>query len=350
MADDLSLTVGGKRISGWTEIAVTCGAESVPRSFDIGVTELYPGDAARLVVEPGQACTVAIGGDTVITGYVDRYMSRTSPKGHSVRIIGRGKCQDLVDCSAEWPTGQISGANAVEIARKLAQPYGISVSSTGAAGPTIPQFNLTLTETAFDVIEQVCRYAALLAYEDAAGALVLGQVGTERAASGFTEGVNVQDAAVSRTMDQRYSEYDAFLLSMDVLGDLGEGGNLIGSARDPQVKRHRRKSMIAEAPSGGQDIAKKRAAWEASRRMGRSRQAVITCDSWRDEAGALWRPNTLAPVKLPEHHLDEAAWIIGQVTFRRAKDTGTTAQVVLMPPEAYSPEPILLVPVLAGVD
>jgi hypothetical protein len=63
----------------------------------------------------------------VITGYVDRVIGTLDARQHSVTVTGRSKCQDLVDCSAEWPGGQIVGSSVLEIARKLAEPYGISV-------------------------------------------------------------------------------------------------------------------------------------------------------------------------------------------------------------------------------
>ena len=92
------------------------------------MTERFPGEADGVVVKPGDPCTVKIGDDLVITGYIDRYHPSITPTGHTVTITGRGKCQDLVDCAAEWPNCQIIAASAFEIAPKLAAPYGITVT------------------------------------------------------------------------------------------------------------------------------------------------------------------------------------------------------------------------------
>src|SRR5690348_15310158 len=139
MADDLSLKVAGRIISGWAEIRVTCGVERCPNDFDIALTERFPGEADALVVQPGDACEVRIDGDVVVTGYVDRFMPSIAASRHTIRVTGRGKCEDLVDCSAEWPNSQISGSSALAIAEKLAKPYGISVSASGDIGGAIPQ-------------------------------------------------------------------------------------------------------------------------------------------------------------------------------------------------------------------
>ena len=76
---------------------------------------------------------VKIGADLVLTGYVDRYSSSISAGQHTIRVEGRSKSEDLVDCSAlvqntsagspVTPGMQIvNGSDAVSIASKLAAP------------------------------------------------------------------------------------------------------------------------------------------------------------------------------------------------------------------------------------
>lgn len=347
--DEISLTVGGQAISGWTDIRVTRGIERLPSDFSLGMTELYPGELSRVVVNPGDPCTVSAGGDLLISGYVDRYIPGFGPDGHGITVLGRGKCQDLVDCAAEWQGGQISGSSMLGIAEKLASVYGIPVATDVQGLPVIPQFNLMIGESAFEVIERLARYSAVLAYDLPDGTLWLGRVGASSAASGFTEGVNVQEASVEYSCDQRYSTYQAFLQSMDVLTDLGDSGNLLYTINDPNVKRHRGLVIIAEAGGGGLDIARQRANWELARRAGRSRAVRVLADSWRDTAGQLWQPNTMAAIELPTLKL-KSVMLISEVTYLRSDERGTVAELVLMPPDAFRPEPILLQPVFGDIE
>lgn len=344
MSDDLTLTVGDQSLAGWTDVRVTRRLEGIPNDFEIGMTERFPGQTDAFLVQSGDPCVVTLGDDTVLTGYVDRFSRGYDAGSHSLTITGRGKTQDLVDCMAEWASGQISGSNALEIAQKLATPYGLTVSCLGDPGPAIPQFNLTIGETAFDIIERICRYAGLLVYEGADGNLILGTAQSTAAASGFSEGVNVQSAHVLGAMDQRFSEYLVFLLATDTLGDIGEGTNLSFTAKDPNVPRHRRTGLIAEAGGGGLDVTQRRAVWEAARRLARGLSATIICDSWRDSAGTLWTPNTLAPISLPGLKLDGVNWTFGEIEYRRAEHTGTTCQVTMMDPAAFTPEPLQIMP------
>lgn len=348
-SDDLTLTIGGQAISGWTDIRITRGIERLPSDFSIGMTELYPGELAKVIVQPGLPCTVSLGNDLVITGYVDRFIPSIAEGQHSIRVMGRSKCCDLVDCAAEWEGGQISGSSAFGIAQKLAAVYGITVACAVTGLPIIPQFNLMIGESAFEIIERISRYSALLAYDQPDGSLLLTQVGLVSAASGFVQGQNVQSASVEYSADQKFSTYRSFLQSVDVLTDLGESGNLLYTATDPTVIRHREMVIIAEAndPEGG--VAQKRALWECARRAGHSRMVRVKVDSWRDSAGVLWTPNTSAPITLPLLKLVASDFLIGEVTYSRTNDDGTTAELVLMTPDAFRPEPILLTPMFGDV-
>lgn len=350
---DLTLKVGGQVIGGWTSIRVTAGIERCPRDFEIGMSERYPGELAAVTAAPGDPCEVRIGGDLVVTGYVDRLLpvlDATLDSGqHSIQVVGRGKCQDLVDCSAEWPSNQVSNSSILSIAQKLAAPYGITVAGIGSMGNPVPQFNIIWGETAYEVIERVARYEALLVYESPEGTLVLSQVGTASHASGVKQGQNVQRAAPIFAMDQRYSEYVARMLGFS-LTDIAGTGDIIETVVDKAVPRHRLLYVIAEAgDTANFTITKQRAEWEAARRAGRSWNVTATVDSWRDTAGTLWTPNQLAPVDLPALKVPNQNWVIGEVSYIRDAQ-GTRADLTLMPPDAFQPAPFLLVPFLRGVD
>lgn len=344
--DDVTLTVGSQIIGGWQRIRITRSIERLPMDFDIELTENFPGQLSLVTITPQQLCEVRIGGDLVCTGYVDRYNPRISHGQHSIAVTGRSKCQDLVDCSAEWPGGQISGTSAADIASKLAAPYGllVTVLQDPSTLPAIPQFNLNPGESASDIIERITRYSNLLYYDDVDGNLILSQVDEKTmAASGFTEGINVEDASAMFTADQRFRDYLVTNQATAVLQDVGEGWSLIASSTDAEVIRNRKKIMISEATGQDFEISQKRATWEMNRRYGRSYQLDLTTDSWRDSSGKLWTPNTLVPLNLPSMKMTGLNYTIAEVTYSR-DDAGTHARLVLMPPRAFTLQPIILQP------
>jgi len=359
--DDVTIAIGDRELSGWTGVRVTAGMERCPRDFDLSATEFYPGEANAIICKPGDECTVFLGKDKVVTGYLNRYGASLSARGHSVTLSGRGMCQDLVDCAAEWPGQQISAASVLDVAKKLAEPYGVTV--TGDRGLSvgrpdsaiIPQMNLMLGETPMQVIERLCRISSFLAYEQADGSLLLtaleqtgaGGVGPTawkagRAASGFEEGVNVQSASVQFSDDQKFNEYRAYLFAFSPkLELLTEDDNLLVTISDPSVKRTRRHVTLVEQGHGlAVDNAKKRAAWEAARRWGRGQRLQLTTDSWRDSAKKLYTPQTFVSLSLPTLKIVDQQWLISEVTYRKDAN-GTACDLVLMPPEAFSVQPTL---------
>lgn len=335
----------GRELSGWTTVRVTRGMERCPSDFEFTMTSRFPGALKQYVVTRGDRCQVYIGDDLVITGWVDRVAPSLARNSHSITVIGRSRCSDLVDCSAEWPGGQIVGTSALDIATKLAKVYGIDVHGSVDEGQVIPSAALMYGESAFSIIERTCRYRQLLAYDDVDGNLILSRVTqTDRMASGFVQGQNVESASVEWSIDDRFSDYATTLQSINTFAEEGDAGFVLGIVKDPGVKRHRLRYLVAEASFGGLDLILKRATWECNRRYGRSNAVRIICDSWRDAAGRLWTPNTLVPVSLPElsssdFDLGNVEMVIGEVSFHQ-DDAGEHAEIVVMPPQAFEPAPI----------
>lgn len=343
MTDDVVLVVGGQEWRGWETVRVSVGIERTPPSFDLEVTETFT-DASTIAVVPGDAVVVRFGTDAVITGYVDRYDASVSPTEHTVRISGRGRTQDLVDCAAILQGAQVGDCFSVQLVRTLCDLFGITVVSQAGVGKWVPMIGVNLGETAWEIIERVARWNGWLAYEDAHGDLVLAEGGTGRHASGFTLPGNAQAAQVIYSMDQRFSEYHAFLLAVDKWGEIGRG-NYFPVVADNGVPRYRPMVVVSEQFDSGESIAQERALWEAKRRAGRSQAVTVLADWWRDNAEVLWTPNMLADVFLPALKVTPTEpWTIAAVDYSLEPGGGTTASVMLMPPEAFLPQPGLLAP------
>lgn len=347
-----SLTTGGHRLFGWEGLRITCGIERFPRDFEIVTSEQFASFANRMPVTPGAPCTIEIGGDTLITGYIDHYGPDAAPNEHGVRIAGHGMCIDLVDCSAGVQPYQINQITLVGLAQKLCQPYGITVKAPDGDSPVIPQFTVTLTEKVFEVLERVARYAQFLLMEDATGALVICSVGDNIAASGFRQGINIEAATTSLTMGERFTKITPLVLSMDVLtnspgdGAIPQVPYVTGAeatdagfpARADGKPRYRPLMVVSEQTVLAQGLAAQRAAWDMARRVGRSQAIKITTSGWRDIAGKLWTPNTLVPIHAPAWKVEPPdPWLISEVTYIQDA-RGTRADLTLMPKEAFIPQ------------
>ena len=343
--DTLSLTVGNKVLVGWQRVSVTRPLAAIPASFDLEVTEKYP-TQPDIDIKPGDPCQVKIGDDLVLTGYVDRYSASISPTIHAIRVSGRSKSEDLVDCSAAFgdmnqPGFQVINGTTLGIAQQLAAPYHVTIQSTAGDGVQIPQFNVNLGETPWEIIDRITKYSQMLVYDMPDGSVMFAKVGTESMGSGVSIGDNIESADVNLTMDQRFSDYEGHLTSILTFGtDAGAITPGVGDrVHDSGVPRFRLRYVISEQSQLGQYIVKDRAVWEMNKRMGQSYQMNVVVDSWRDAKGKLWEVNKLVPISAAVLKLRDVNYIIGQVTYMR-DESGQHAQLVLMPPEAYFVEPV----------
>ena len=344
--DDVQLLCNDLRISGWERVLIVRGIEIMPSTFDIQLTEKYPGEAASIDIAAGDRCQVYIGTTLVLSGYIDRRMSSIGPEGNIVRVTGRSFCQDLVDCSidpAQLPNMQIGQATVLTVAQRLAGQYGINVQQIGEPNFTVlPQINPALGTTPFSVIEEICRYTAQLCYDEVDGSLNIAAVNVGLMASGFSEGWNIESAQAMQSMDMRYSDIEVFLTSSNSFQEAGALPAL-ASVIDKTVPRLRKLVIISEQAQLGDDFATQRGKWEVARRWGRSQVCTLTADSWRDSAGTLWHVNCTALLNVPHLKLKDKVWLISQVSFRR-DESGTHADVVMMPPGAFIPQPNILLP------
>lgn len=341
MTDELTLTIGGKILSGWDSVRVTRSIEHLPSDFDLSLMDEFPGSNDQQLVKEGDPCVVKLGNDTVITGYIDRWAPMISATRHEVRAKGRSKCQDLVDCSAKWNNNVITGATPLQIAQRLASPYGITVSSDVSGMENVPQFTLNWGESSQEIIDRITRWAALLYYDLPDGSLYLTRVGTKKAASGVAQGVNIESAAYSTSMDERFSEYTGVSMTVNPLvDDSGYGAVTKATATDPDVAkmRYRNRIVIVESTMNTPYLAQQAIDWEMNRRYGRSKALQVTADNWRDSSGKLWEPNTLIPVNIPKLGIKDVILLLAEITFIK-DERGTVAQMVLMPPEAFSVQP-----------
>ncbi len=361
-SDDVSILANGVQVSGWLSVVIRIGIEIMPGGFELEITEPVPGSSTALTILEGSSCQIMIGSDLVITGYVVTVFREMTPESHTVRVTGASKSIDLVECSAEFTTFSANNTAPLALAQKLAAPFGINVVPLNykpdPQHSTIQQFSVILSETPYAIIERICRFGAVLFYDQPDGNIAFSPVGQGLAASGFVENENCERWSFSRSLAGRFSTVQVVLMTTDTLFNSPDTSDLTAQlsnitsgqpVKDAGVQRYRPLLVLGEMGGFNATFAQQRAQWEVNRRYGRSQAVTVTCDSWRDSAGKLWTPNTLAPVSLPSVKCTPTArMLISEVVFRRDAD-GTHADIVLMPPQAFAPEPIVLNPMAADV-
>ncbi len=338
MPDDVVLTVGGAEHRGWKTLQVKRSLEELAGSFELTVSDRWPGSAAGKKIVDGQAASVSIDGELLISGFVDVVEPRIDGHSHEITFKGRDRTADLVDCSPPIEPGEWQGLGLRDLVAAIAEPFGIAVSAAVDLGDPFAKFRLEQGETAFEAIDRACRQRKVLATSDGRGALVLTRAGSSRAAIALRVGDNILAAGGSYSQRDRFSRYR---IKGQQPGDDAwsetTAAHVEAEATDPGVTRYRPMTVIADHP-GGQATAQDRVDWEARTRAARGRRIEITVQGWRQGSGGpLWRPNVLVDCRHPDLGV-EGDLLVAAATFERS-DAGTVTRLSLLPPDAFLPEP-----------
>lgn len=338
---DITLTVRGVKYGGWKSARVTQGIESICGGFELGVSERWANQGKPWEIEEQDECTVAIGGETLITGYVDSVKISCSSSEHSVSISGRDKAADLVDCSAYLGKWEFKAANLKQLAEKLCSPHGIPVSLQ--AGLVLPKpaskISVDPGDTSFSVLERASRTAGVLVVSDSKGGIqiVRGPAGT--CPTALIEGQNIKSASASFDVSSRFRKYVVLGQhhgSNEFFGEQASG--IKGTAEDPSIRRTARVSVIRPEGNVTREYAKVRAQWEATTRSARSSEVSVTVQGWTQGNGALWPVNHLVSVKSPTLRVN-GQMLITQATRSVDSSSGTQTVLTLKSPAAFLPEP-----------
>ena len=321
--------------------------ETISGGFSVTVSERDPGTMQPRAIVPGQDCTLQLDGETVLTGYVDQVRVRHDAGSHEITVAGRDKAGDLVDCSAEQQ--EWAGRTIDAIAADIARPFGVTVSLSGEAGEPFEKFTIERGETAFDAIDRMCRLRGLLPLSDGKGGVVLGRAARDSASVRLELGRNIISAEGRADWSQRHSTYEIVGQQKGsdekfwAAGPDGETGpktytQVSAEAEDPAIDRHRPLVLLAEQGLS-QAEAQERVDWEAAVRRGRSREARVVVQGWRENGadGALWAPGRL--VRLVDEWLGLDRQLLVSTVAQKIGESGTLTGLTLMPESAFDPKP-----------
>lgn len=335
---EVTLHLDGREYSGWTEVSVLRGIDSIVGNFQLSLTERARTGAEKWPLRAGADCTVAIDGDQLIAGRIDRLSGSIEGSQHVIRVTGRDKAADLVDASAIHKPGSWSNVAMDRIVDELVAPFGIAVDFVGDPGKPIRRFAIQPGETVWSAIERLARFRALLAFSRADGSVYIGPPSNDPPLGTIEEGVNLLVGDGEHDVSDRFSEY---VVRGQAHGDDENNGRVVSAvsakATDPAIARHRPLLIVAEE-QGGKAELQKRADWEANVRAARGQTFTATMQGWTMDGVQLWRPNRKVTFRAPSLWVD-AEMLIVSTEFVRSSDQGTTTRLRLQPRQAWTELP-----------
>lgn len=340
MSDDkVTLTINGTEFADWTDTEISTGLKDCASAIEMPVSERWAGRTPPTPwqIKPFDSVTASIGGETVMTGYIERYDPSYTATNHNVRTAGRSKTCDLIDCMPDVGSGEFNGYKLDAIARKLAAAFGINVVVECDVGDALPDATIEKTETAFSFLEKLSRLRSVLITDNEKGDLVLTNAGKGGDAAGaLIEGENILSASARLSSQDRFKTYVVLSQTPLAYDDQDVQYDILGTATDPGCPRPRRFAEMAENPSDDA-LAKKRATWRALHNCAEGTQAEIVVQGFRQPDGKLWKKNQLVLVRSPRLAIDRKL-LIANVRFG-VSSGGSVTRLTVAPQEAFTPEP-----------
>lgn len=327
------LKVDGVLYGGWKTLRVTRSIEQLAGTFELSITERWPGHPDASPIRPGQACQLLLDGEPVITGSNDSLIIDFAEDHHMLRVSGRDKTGDLVDCSAVHKSGQWHNVRLDQLARDIVKPYGLNVVVEVDVGKAFSSYNIQEGETDFECLERAARMKALLLTSNPLGDLVITRSGRRMLDVALEEGKNIKAARGEFSWKERFSSY-----TIKGQGKLGADGDQVhasasGTSRDEVITRHRPLIIVADSHSHKASL-RDRAEWERNVRRGRGARGSITVQGWRQPDGDLWMPNDRITVTSPMLWLDRADMLIVGCTWT-LDEKGKLTELAIARPEAF---------------
>lgn len=291
---DYGLIIDGVKWDVWKTMSVTRALDRMGGDFSVTLSQKPEQGFLSSTMQAGLAVQVEIDGETVLDGYIDTVRHSYDESSAEISVRGRDKTGDLVDCAASvdgpFEFNNIKLEKAVE---KILKPYGIYLEVDVDTGAPFKRLAIQPGETAYEFIERVCRYRAILPVSNGIGGLVLVNPSQIRSSGELIYGANILRGDVALDWTNRFSLY--------VLKGQGEGNNEStaeeissgeGRATDDLVTRHRPTVITAESQGFNQTL-KERAEWQKKVARARAHTASYTVQGWYADADVkeLWKPN-----------------------------------------------------------
>lgn len=342
--NNVKLLINGSEYAGWKTTTIRRSIEALSGSFTLSTFDKWTVDAKSWPIFCGDQCSVKIGNDTVISGYVDDIEPSFDESSRGMTVSGRDFTADLIDCSAVHKPGKWKNYTAFLLIDAICRPFGIDIFSEVSTTTKYPLFAIQQGETAFEAIERICKLEGVIATSDPCGGLVITRPGNAGTSSTvILQGKNIKSAGGAFSFKERYSRY---IVKGQAAGtDYFSGkqaAQVTGEATDLTITRYRPLVVIAEAQCNAA-TAKKRAGWEAINRAARSGATTVCLAGWRQDNGALWIPNMLVPTVIPYRHINSSL-LITEITYQ-IDESGSTVSMVLKRPDALIPPPAAAVKV-----
>lgn len=320
----VTLLINGKTHGQWTNYDIV--SDLLTPADDFSVTLGRPVDAVPTAVKEGDKVEVRVGGDTVLSGRIDRVHTTTEKGNKTLTIQGRDDAGILLDCSAPLFNAQDMDLN--QIIEKIVKPLGLSKIRIDASKTNkTHKVQIEPGSRAWDALTQYAEANGVWPWMEPDGTLVVG--GPDYTTAPVAELVlrvsgdnnNIKSLEVERNMAARYSE-------VTVLGQSHTGKhNIKATVKDESLKLSR--PLIVTEPDVDSQAEAER---KAKKRLADSRleglTMTATVQGHRTDDGTLWQPGQRINVLSEPDGIDAVYFLMAR-TFTGGRGQPTETVLIL---------------------
>lgn len=348
MTERIEIAVGGQLLEGWASLSVSRRIDALAGSFRFEFAEIEPGDPIARAIQRGDVARILLDGQELVTGAIEELERFYDASSNRVAAGGRSIVADLIDSSAIHEPGEWTGAKVATIVGQLLEPYPLirfRSDLSDPAGGSISKFALQTGESVFSAIDRLARFRGLLPRDDGGNGVYFDRPGSSRSPVSITRGANILSASVRESESGRFSRYIAHgqAIGAAAWDTAGPGQTLRAEAFDPGIRRARTLVVLSESALGQSDL-ETRVAFEASGRSARAYRVTYGLQGWT-LGGHVWQPGELVPVfdevlGIGNANGSPVDMLLSGVQFQASSAGGRVAQVELVRPGAFTPEPV----------
>ncbi len=320
------------RYSNFESIDITSELDTVARSFTITTTPKTPTSTSSLRnFSVGSAINIYIGGEKVLTGFIEQTPISYSGTTLTASISGRSLTGDLIDCNPQIPGLNIawdnlfwvngnrspledneteitapdvsairwSNEHVEKIIAQLIKPYGIHLINHGVDLSTLSprSFDVSQDKTVLQAIQDLTKSDGLIFSDNADGDLVLTKKVTvsDVMPDILIYGENILTGSADFDATQVFTTYVVKGQSAGSDTVFGSSLNNKGDASCDLLGRARVKYEQCKGQSSN-TICSTQASSDALYALSQYRRVTYTVHGWRDSQGNLWKINTLVDI------------------------------------------------------
>ncbi len=339
----LTVVVDGYAIQGFQDIEITRSMQDGAMSFNLEA-DAASWSPQALALRNGRQIQIFTStnltdssdlGTLVMVGAVDTYNSDISEDGRQVKLSGRSKSRNAIDCPpVKHKTGLVKNKTLLQAAQEFDE-FGVGWSTDQQLKP-IAVIQRDPEEPMFATIERYARKQGLMLAAQPNGSVVITRAGTKRHAGALVLGqapVNSMGVTIGTTQKRS---------PVVVRGQRRSGtgkANLRQEAQDAgdDGDEYRPALVIAEGDHTVEDL-KIRAQWERLRRAAFGIRPRAGLSGWRDAGGMLWTPGLLVALQNDVEQVD-GDFTLSSVTLSQkngeGRGAGTRSQLEFVDPRAH---------------